>query len=65
MFAVLWDHGIPEPLVIGALCNKSKSAVMVDENISDSFEVSLAPFLLLSSVDFLLKRLHQTLIQEL
>ena len=55
MFAVLRDYEIPEPLInaMGALYNNSKSAVMVDGNISDPFEVStgvlqgdvLAPFL--------------------
>ena len=41
MFAVLRHYGIPELLVnaIGALYNNSKSAVMVDGNISDPFEV--------------------------
>ena len=73
MFAVLRHYGIPEPLVnaIRALYNNSKSAMMVDENISDPFEVStgalqgdvLAPFLFII-LDYLLKRLHQTLIQE-
>ena len=66
MFAVLRHYGIPEPLVnaIGALYNNSKSAVVVDGNISDSFEVStgvlqgdvLAPFLFIILVDYLLKK---------
>ena len=55
MFAVLRHYGIPEPLVtaLGALYNNSKSAMMVDGNISDPFEAYtgvlqgdvLAPFL--------------------
>ena len=42
MIAVLRHYGIPEPLVnaIGALYNNSKSAVMVDGNVSDPFNVS-------------------------
>ena len=66
MFAVLRHYGIPEPLVnaIGALYNNSKSAVMVDGNISEPFEVStgvlqgdiLAPFLFIVLVDYLLKK---------
>ena len=66
MFAVLRHYGIPEPLVtaIGALYNNSKSAVMVDGNISEPFEVStgvlqgdvLAPFLFIILVDYLLKK---------
>ena len=66
MFAVLQHYGIPEPLVnaIGALYNNSKSAVMVDGNIFDPFEVStgvlqgdvLAPFLFIILVDYLLKK---------
>ena len=65
MFAVLRHYGIPEVVVnaISALYNSSKSAVMVDGNISDTFEVStgvlqgdvLAPFLFIVLVDFLLK----------
>ena len=66
MFAVLRHYGIPEPLVnaIGVLYNNSKSAVMVDGNISEPFEVStgvlqgdvLAPFLFIILVDYLLKK---------
>ena len=66
MFAVLQYYGIPEPLVnaIGELYNNSKSAVIVDGNISESFEVStgvlqgdvLAPFLFIILVDYLLKK---------
>ena len=49
--------------VASALYNNSKSAVMVDGNISDPFEVStgvlqgdvLAPFLFIILVDFLMK----------
>ena len=48
MFAVLRHYGIPEPLVntIGAQNKNSKSAVMVDGNVSDLFEVSTAQGLL-------------------
>ena len=66
MFAVLQHYGISEPLVnaIGALYNNSKSAVMVDGNISDPFEVStgvlqgdvLVPFIFIILVDYLLKK---------
>ena len=66
MFAVSRHYGIPEPLVnaIGALYINSKSAVMVDGNISEPFEVSpgvlqgdvLAPFLFIILVDYLLKK---------
>ena len=66
MFAVLRHYGIPEPLVnaIGVLYNNSESAVMVDGNISEPFEVStgvlqddfLAPFLFIILVDYLLKK---------
>ena len=66
MFAVLRHYVIPEPLVntIGALYNNSKSAIMVDGNISEPFEVStgvlqgdvLAPFLFIILVDYLLKK---------
>ena len=43
MFAVLRHYGIPEDVVnaVSALYNNSKSAVMVDGNISDPFEVSI------------------------
>ena len=66
MFAVLRHYGIPEAVVnaISTLYNNSKSAVMVDGNISDPFEVStgvlqgdvLAPFLFIVLVDYLLKK---------
>ena len=66
IFAVLRHYGIPEPLVnaIGALYNNSKSAVMVDGNISETFKVStgvlqgdvLAPSLFIILVDCLLKK---------
>ena len=66
MFAVLRHYGLPEPLVnaTGALYNNSKSAVMVEGNVSDPFEVStgvlqgdvLAPFLFIILVDYLLKK---------
>ena len=65
MFAVLRHYGIPEVVVnaVSALYNNSKSAVMVDGNISDPFEVStgvlqgdvLAPFLFII-LDFLMKK---------
>ena len=71
MFAVLQHYGIPEPLVnsIGALYNNSKSAVMVDGNISEPFEAStgvlqgdfLAPFLFIILVDYLLKKVTSDL----
>ena len=66
MFAVLRHYGIPEAVVnaISTLYNNSKSAVMVDGNISDPFEIStgvlqgdvLAPFLFIVLVDYLLKK---------
>ena len=66
MFAVLRHYGIPEAVVnaISTLYNNSKSAVMVDGNISDPFEVStgvlqgdvLAPFLFIVLVDYMLKK---------
>ena len=66
MFAVLRHYGIPEAVVnaISTLYNNSKSAVMVDGNSSDPFEVStgvlqgdvLAPFLFIVLVDYLLKK---------
>ena len=42
MFAVLRHYGIPEAVVnaVRTLYNNSESAVMVDGNISDPFEVS-------------------------
>ena len=65
MFSVLRHYGIPEAVVnaISVLYNDSKSAVMVDGNISDPFEVStgvlqgdvLAPFIFIVLVDYLLK----------
>ena len=64
--AVLRHYGIPEDVVnaVSALYNNSKSAVMVDGNISDPFEVStgvlqgdvLAPFLFIILVDFLMMK---------
>ena len=66
MFAVLRQYGILEAVVnaVSALYNNSKSAVMVDGNISTPFEVStgvlqgdvLAPFLFIILVDFLMKK---------
>ena len=66
MFSVLRHYGIPENVVnaISVLYNNSKSAVMVDGNISDPFDVStgvlqgdvLAPFLFVILVDYLLKK---------
>lgn len=66
MFSVLRHYGIPEAVVnaISVLYNNSKSAVMVDGNISDLFDVStgvlqgdvLAPFLFVILVDYLLKK---------
>ena len=66
MFAVLRHYGIPEAVVnaISTLYKNSKSAVMVDGNISDTFEIStgvlqgdvLAPFLFIIMIDFLLKK---------
>ena len=64
MFAVLRHYGIPYVVnVVSAIFNISKSAVMVDGNISDPFEVSIgvlqgdpfAPFLFIILVDFLIK----------
>ena len=44
MFDVLRHYGIPEDVInaVSALCNNSKSTVMVDGNISEPFEVSTA-----------------------
>ena len=66
MFAVLRHYGIPEVIVnaIGVLYNNSKSAVMVDGNLSDPFQVTtgvlqgdvLAPFLFIVLIDYLMKR---------
>ena len=62
MFAVSQHYGIPEDEInaVSVLYNNSKSAVMVEENILDPFEVStsvvqgdvLAPFLFIILVDF-------------
>ena len=66
MFAVLRHYGIPEAVVnaISVLCKNSKSAVMVDGNLSDPFDVTtgvlqgdvLAAFLFVVLVDYLLKK---------
>ncbi len=66
MFSILRHYGIPEAVVsaIQALYNNSRSAVMVDGNISDPFDIStgvlqgdvLAPFVFIIVVDYLLKR---------
>ena len=66
MFAVLRHYGIPEPLVnaIQVLYTNSSSAVMVDGNISNPFDVTtgvlqgdvLAPFLFIILVDYLLEK---------
>ena len=65
MFAILRHYGIPEKLVnaIGVLYSDSKSAVMVDGNISEPFNVTtgvlqgdvLAPFLFIIMIDYLLQ----------
>ena len=66
MFSVLRHYGIPEVIVnaISVLYNNSKSAVMVDGNISDPFQVTtgvlqgdvLAPFLFIILIDFLMTK---------
>ena len=66
MFAVLRHYGIPEAVVnaISVLYLNSKSAVMVDGNLSDTFAVStgvlqgdvLAPFLFVILVDYLMAK---------
>ena len=66
MFSVLRHYGIPDKLVktIGALYNNSKSAVMVDGNISEPFQVTtgvlqgdvLAPFLFIVLIDYMLQK---------
>ena len=66
MFAVLRHYGIPEVIVnaISVLYNNSKSAVMVDGNISDPFQVTtgvlqgdvLAPFLFIILIDYLMMK---------
>ena len=66
MFSILRHYGIPEVIVnaISVLYNNSKSAVMVDGNLSDPFEVTtgvlqgdvLAPFLFIMLIDYLMKR---------
>ena len=69
MFAVLRHYGIPEAVVnaighVRVLYKNSKSAVMVDGNLSDPFDVTagvlqgdvLAPFLIVVLVDYLLKK---------
>ena len=65
MFATLRHYGIPEVIVnaIRVLYDNSKSAVMVDGNITDSFQVTtgvlqgdvLAPFLFIIVIDYLMK----------
>ena len=66
MFSILRHYGIPERLVnaIGVLYRNSKSAVMVDGNISEPFDVTtgvlqgdvLAPFLFIILIDYLLQK---------
>ena len=66
MFAVLRHYGIPEAVVnaISVLYKNSKSAVMVDGGLSDSFDVTtgvlqgdvLAPFIFVVLVEYLLKK---------
>ena len=66
MFAVLRHYGIPVAVVnvISALYINSKSAVLVDGNISDLFEVStgvlrdyvLAPFFFIILIDYLMRK---------
>ena len=66
MFAVLRHYGIPVAVVnaISALYINSKSAVLVNGNISDPFEVStgvlqgdvLAPFLFIILFDYLMRK---------
>ncbi|KAI8480549.1 hypothetical protein Bbelb_417290 [Branchiostoma belcheri] len=66
MFAVLRHYGVPVTIVnaISVLYNNSKSAVMVDGNITKPFQVTtgvlqgdvLAPFLFIILVDYLMKK---------
>ena len=66
MFAVLRHYGIPEVIVkaISVLYDNSKSAVMVDGTISESFLVTtgvlqgdvLAPFLFIMLIDYLMRK---------
>ena len=66
MFSVLRRYGIPEVIVnaINVLYNNSKSAVMVDGNISDPFQVTtgvlqgdvLAPLLFIILIDYLMTK---------
>ncbi len=66
IFSVLRHYGIPQPMVnaIGVLYNNSKSAVMVDGNISETFNVTtgvlqgdvLAPFLFIVLLEYLMKK---------
>ena len=66
IFAVLRYYGISEVIVkaIGVLCNYSKSAVMVDGNLSDPFQVTtgvlqgdvLAPVFFIVLIDYLMMR---------
>ena len=66
MCAVLRHYGIPEVIVkaIDVLYNNPKSALMVDGNLSDPFQVTtwvlqgavLAPFLFIVLIDYLMRR---------
>ena len=66
MFAVLRHYGIPEAVVdaISVLYKNSKSAVVVNGNLSDPFDVTtrvlqgdvLTPFLFVMLVNYLLKK---------
>ena len=66
MFSFLRHYGIPEVIVnaISSLYNNSKTAVMVDGNISDPFQVTtgvlqgdvLAPFLFIVLIDYLMTK---------
>ena len=66
MFSVPRHYGTPEVVVktIIILYNKSNSAVMVDGNLSDQFQVAswtlqgdvLAPFLFIVLIDYLMKK---------
>jgi len=66
MFCILRHYGIPAPVVnaIQALYKNTRSAVLVDGNLSDTFDVTtgvlqgdvLAPFLFIIVVDYLLSK---------
>jgi len=70
MFSVLRHYGIPMSLVnaVQALYSNSTSAVMVDEGISEPFNVTtgvlqgdvLAPFLFIILVDYLLGKASES-----